>query len=176
MISILLIIANIVVFYLLRKDRLDADKLGMSYYHVFVNHQYYRLFTAAFCHVDIYHLICNLVSLYNVGTAIERLFGSFGMLCIYFGSMILGELASLWMHHNVNDDYTLSIGASGPIFGLEGAYVLLIFLYYRNRAFGMLGSNLISMAVISLLPGVDGKTHLCCLIAGGIIAFLLRLF
>ena len=173
MITFILIGINLVAFYLIRKGRLDSDNLAMSYYKVFHNREFYRLLTAAFTHVDLRHIAFNMISLYVVGSDIEAIFGPGRLLIIYFGSMIFGEMASLWMHHNIGEDYTMSIGASGAIFGLEGAYYMLIFFIFGISAIRNSLSSLAALFLMSIQPHVDGKTHLCCMIVGCIIAYLM---
>ena len=82
--TILLIIINAVVFFMIRSGRLQIENLGMSYHLVFNRRQYYRLLTTGFTHREITHIIFNMMSLYNVGSTIELLFGHLGFLLIYF--------------------------------------------------------------------------------------------
>ncbi len=53
--TLLLIFINVIVFFLIRNGRLDADDLDMSYHTVFNLRQYHRILTSAFCHVDPIH-------------------------------------------------------------------------------------------------------------------------
>lgn len=174
--TILLILINIVVFILIRTGRLQIEDLGMSYHLVFNRKQYYRLLTTAFTHREITHILFNMMSLYNVGSTIELLFGHFGFLLIYFGSMIIGHIIALQLRHNDRDDYTMSIGASGAIYGIIGAYFLLIVKFYGFSAIGEMLRPIISMVVLSLLPGIDGKSHISCMAVGMAIAYLLIQF
>lgn len=174
--TLLLIIANIVVFILIRNGKLDIEDLGMSYHLVFNRRQYYRLLTAGFIHREITHIFFNMLSLYNVGGTIELLFGHLGFLLIYFGSMTIGHILALLLRHNNRDDYTMSIGASGAVYGVIGAYVVLIVRYYGLSALSEMIRPAVSMLVMSMLPGIDGKSHICCLAAGIVIAYLLMQF
>ncbi len=174
--TILLIIINAVVFFMIRSGKLQIEDLGMSYHLVFNRRQYYRLLTTGFTHREITHIIFNMMSLYNVGSTIELLFGHLGFLLIYFGSMIFGHIIALQLRHNDRDDYTMSIGASGAIYGLIGAYFLLIMKYYGFSAISEMIRPLISMVVLSLLPGIDGKSHISCMAVGMAITYLLIKF
>ena len=174
--TILLIIINAVVFFMIRSGRLQIEDLGMSYHLVFNRRQYYRLLTTGFTHREITHIIFNMMSLYNVGSTIELLFGHLGFLLIYFGSMIFGHIIALQLRHNDRDDYTMSIGASGAIYGLIGAYFLLIMKYYGFSAISEMIRPIISMVVLSLLPGIDGKSHISCMAVGMAITYLLIKF
>lgn len=95
------------------------------------------------------------------------------MLLIYFGSMIAGKFLALQIRHNRRDDYTMSLGASGAISGLIGAY-----LYFVTRRYGLDGlmsmmRPLVSLAMMSMLPGVDGTSHVCGLSMGMLLGWLL---
>ena len=173
MLTYLLILINTLVFLMIRANKLDADRMSVSYYSFSVNKEYYRILTSAFAHYDLYHFLTNMISLYNIGTICEDTFGSMKMLLIYFISMIVGKYLAILIRHNRHDDYTLSLGASGAISGLFGAYMLLVMYYYGVEALSYFVRPILSMAIISVLPGVDGTSHLCCLSIGMVVAYLL---
>ena len=84
--------------------------------------QYYRLVTSGFLHADWRHLILNMVSLYFFGPALELWFGVEQFLAIYLGSIIGGNLLSLYVHRH--HEYR-AYGASGGVCGLIFAHILL---------------------------------------------------
>ena len=172
----LLILINLIVFYLVRTGKLEGDDLAVSYHQVFNRKEYQRILTSAFTHVDPLHLVCNMLSLYNVGPAVQSIYGKSGFLLLYFGSLLLGRLMALQIRHNRHDDYSLSLGASGAICGLIGAYLLFVARYYGMDGLLSMSRSLISLAIMSVLPGVDGTSHVCCLSMGMAIAFVLLLF
>lgn len=173
--TLLLIFINVIVFFLIRNGRLDADDLDMSYHTVFNLRQYHRILTSAFCHVDPIHLLMNMISLYNVGSFAESYFGHLRILLIYFVSMILGKCFSLYIRHSNRDDYTSSMGASGAISGLLGAYFLVILHRYGFSGMQYLLRPVVSLVMISALPGVDGTSHFCCMAVGMALTWLLYL-
>ena len=175
MITILLILINTMVFALIRARKLDADDLSSSYYTVSVQKDYKRIITSAFSHYDVYHFLTNMISLYNIGNVTEDLFGEVLMLVIYFGSMILGKIMSLMIRHNRHDDYTSSLGASGAICGLLGAYILVVMRYYGFSALQYFYRPLFSLVIMSVLPGIDGTSHICCFSMGMVIAYIITL-
>ena len=63
MITILLVIANVIVFFLIRSGKLDAEELSVSYHTVYNRKEYKRIITSAFTHVDIMHIVFNMISL-----------------------------------------------------------------------------------------------------------------
>lgn len=173
MFTYLLVLINIVVFMMVMGGRLDSDDLAVSYHSVFNRKEYYRILTSSFTHSDIAHIACNMISLINIGTAAESIFGSGQMLVIYFGSMILGKFLALQIRHNRRDDYTMSQGASGAICGLIGAYLLVVMKYFGMDGLLSMGRSLASLVIMSVLPGVDGTSHFSCLAMGMVIAWLL---
>jgi len=84
--------------------------------------QYYRLVTSGFLHADWGHLGLNMVSLYFFGPSIERVLGYEQFLYIYLGSIIGGNLLSLYVHRH--HEYR-AYGASGGVCGIIFAYILL---------------------------------------------------
>jgi membrane associated rhomboid family serine protease len=84
--------------------------------------QPYRLVTSGFLHLDLPHLVMNMVSLYFFGPLIERVFGPAQFLAIYFAALIGGSLLALYVHRY--HDYR-ALGASGAVAGVIFAYILL---------------------------------------------------
>jgi membrane associated rhomboid family serine protease len=84
--------------------------------------QYYRLVTSGFLHADWRHLALNMVSLYFFGPVLELLFGVEQFLAIYLGSIVGGNLLSLYVHRH--HEYR-AYGASGGVCGLIFAHILL---------------------------------------------------
>ena len=89
---------------------------------------------------------------------------------------MLGKLASLYLRHYNHDDYSSSLGASGAISGLLGAYFLVVLRHYGFSGFEYLLRPIISLVLISSIPGVDGTSHFCCMAVGIVISYLLLMF
>jgi membrane associated rhomboid family serine protease len=84
--------------------------------------EFYRLVTSAFLHSGWPHLILNMMSLYAFAVPIELYYGRSEFLMIYFGSIVGGDLLSLYVHrHHVYQSY----GASGGVCGIIFAYMML---------------------------------------------------
>lgn len=132
----------------------------------------YRLVTSIFLHAGIIHLACNMYSLYILGPQLESFFGKTKYTIIFIGSGIIGNLVSLLFLK----DYTVSVGASGAIFGLLGA--LLYFGYhYRVYLSGVLRSQIIPVIVLNLiigfsLSGINNAAHIGGLIGGLLLSML----
>ena len=130
--------------------------------------EYYRLLTSAFIHADIFHILLNMYALYVIGPQIESFFGKARYIFIYLISAFTGNLLSmLFLGSN-----TVSLGASGAIFGLLGS--LLYFGYhYRVYLGNVMKSQVIPIVLLNLcmgfLPGIDMSSHIGGMI-GGIIS------
>lgn len=169
------LLANIIVFLLMYNGKLELTKLAESYDTVITKKQYYRIITAAFTHRSIIHIIFNMIALYGVGRVISVYFGTLGFIFIYFGSIIIGQLLSLYIHHNNGEDYIYSVGASGGICGLIGAYLVLIITIFGFSGISRIATTLGYMIIMSFLPNVDGTAHISCLAVGIGLAYLLTL-
>lgn len=132
----------------------------------FEDGEYYRLLTSTFLHGGFVHLLVNMISLIQIGPAVGSYFGTLGFFLIYIGSGLTGSLASAVFNN------TLSVGASGAIFGLVGA--LLSVAIFRSQV-GLL-SNLIGIIAINLFIGytsggrIDNWGHIGGLFGGFVIA------
>lgn len=108
--------------------------------------QLWRLFTAMFIHIGIEHLLFNMVTLYFIGTQIEMIFGAKRYLGIYLLSGIGGNLVTFAFDPN-----SISAGASTAIFGLFGAYLMLIESYRNNPVIQFLARQFLIFIVINVV-------------------------
>ncbi len=138
------------------------------------NGEYYRFVTSMFLHSGIMHLASNCVYLYYFGVRSEKLLGSGRFLLLYFAAGLCGGLFSLFFE----DGYGVSIGASGAMYGLLGAMLLLT----KKRGPQYTGMNYATMLLLALTavgfgflePGVDNMAHIGGLLGGmGMFALLL---
>jgi rhomboid protease GluP len=131
----------------------------------------WRLFTVALVHGGLTHLFFNMFSLLVLGNPIEAALGKARFLVIFFASLLTGSLASIYL---TNELY-VSVGASGAIFGLFGAFIAM-----RNRIsegardiYVIVGLNFVFGFI---LGGVDWRAHLGGLVGGYLTtAILLRI-
>ena len=126
--------------------------------------EWYRILTVALIHGGLMHLGFNMYALLVLGNPLEHLFGRVRFLSIFFFSLIAGSLTSLYL----NPAYQLSVGVSGALFGLFGAFALV-----ARRIGADVKSILviigINFAMAFFLPGIDWHAHIGGLI-GGLIA------
>jgi membrane associated rhomboid family serine protease len=133
--------------------------------------EWYRLITAGFLHAGLTHLLFNALALYTLGTPFEALYGRVRYALLLLGSLIAGSFASI----TFNAENQVSVGASGAIFGLFGALVIV-----RKR----LGADMRSIltlltinAVIAIaIPNIDWKAHLGGFACGCTLALLYKPF
>jgi rhomboid protease GluP len=100
---------------------------------VLLGGQWVRIVTAMFVHVGIIHLATNMWCLWNLGLLAEPLMGSWGVLAAYLLTGAAGNLLStLWnFTHPLSDGaggvyYAAGAGASGAVFGIAGALIVLL--------------------------------------------------
>jgi rhomboid protease GluP len=112
-------------------DRLmlwGADHAGAVLY----GGEWWRIVTAMFVHVGILHLATNMWCLWNLGLLAEPLMGSFGVFSAYLLTGAAGNLLSTFvnfvrpLHENGAIAYPVGAGASGAVFGLAGALIVLL--------------------------------------------------
>lgn len=139
--------------------------LGANNRGLVLHGEYYRLITCAFLHGSLLHLFVNMYSLWIIGSQVETYIGKIKYLIIYLLSALMGSLFSIIFLEN-----SLSVGASGAIFGLMGA--LLYFGYhYRLYLSNALTSQIIPIIVLNLSLGfistsIDNGAHIGGLIGG----------
>jgi rhomboid protease GluP len=148
-------------------------ELGMKSGPAIVSGEYWRFLTPIFLHIGILHLFVNMYSLYAIGPAVERFFGTPRFIAQYLLAGFAGVIFSLAFSPSP------SAGASGAIFGLLGS--LGAFLYIHRELFGQFGRvQLRQIALVALLnlglglmPGIDNWGHLGGLLAGTFLTLLI---
>ena len=125
--------------------------------------QWWRLASAMFLHGGILHFGLNMWAVHNLGGELERIYGARNFLLLYFGAGWLGGLASLIWSGN-------SVGASGAIFGLAGAWLAISL---KNKAyFKAFGTQVLGVVLINLVIGfqlganIDNYAHVGGLVGG----------
>lgn len=135
--------------------------------------QWWRLLGAAFLHIGWVHILVNMYSLYAVGPTLERFFGNLRFLGVYTLSALFGSLASAFFGGG-----HISAGASGAIFGLFGAAVVLGLRHktaipkpiQQQLVKGMLPAIGYNLAFGFSQSGIDNSAHLGGLLAGSLAA------
>jgi membrane associated rhomboid family serine protease len=132
-ISLVIIIVNVIFSYKGLKDRAFFDRYAFVVERILLFKEYWRLITSGFLHVSWKHLLFNMISLLMFSFLLEADLGSVQFLVLYFGSLLGGDLLSLFIHRH-NSDYS-SVGASGAICGVIFAAIAL----YPGMSVSLLG-------------------------------------
>ena len=134
------------------------------------SNEWYRLITVALTHGGLMHLGFNMYSLYILGTPIESAYGRNKFLVIFTVSLLTGSFASVFF----NNGNFVSVGASGAVFGLFGAFLIVgktIGVNIREIAI-IIGLNFVFGFIFG---GVDWRAHLGGLFGGALAAQLILL-
>jgi membrane associated rhomboid family serine protease len=146
---------------LLAKAALDGPDVA--------NGDWWRIITAGFMHYSFLHLLFNMYALYILGQMLEPVIGSVRFGLIYFVSLICGSVGAL-----IVTPHALTAGASGAVFGLLGAGILVL----RHRGINPLQSGLgiwlfLNLAITFTVSNISIGGHIGGLIGGVISAFIL---
>jgi membrane associated rhomboid family serine protease len=124
--------------------------------------EWWRLVTSAFIHASIIHLLFNMLMLWWFGSALEALLGRARYLGIYFVSVLGGAAGALL----ATQSNQLTVGASGAVFGILGAGVVLERRNVMVFGGGALTVVVLNLALTFLIPGISIGGHLGGLAAG----------
>jgi rhomboid protease GluP len=131
--------------------------------------QWWRLIMPIFLHSGLMHIAVNSVTLYFIGMQIESLFGHWRFTLIYLLSGIVGNIASFVFNTGI------SVGASTALFGLFGAFFMLVEAFRQNTAIRAMGQQFALFIVLNLAfdlfnPGIDLAGHVGGLLGGFLVA------
>jgi membrane associated rhomboid family serine protease len=108
-----------------------------------VNDEWYRMITSGFLHATITHVGFNMLMLWWFGSALEGLLGRARFLAVYVVSLVAGSAGALLLSPDVP-----TVGASGAVFGILGAGIVL-----ERRGVAVFGGSALGVALINLLLG-----------------------
>ena len=141
-----------------------------------IHHEYWRLLTAGFLHYDLTHIVLNTLFLLLVGPVVERRAGTAWLLLIFLSGSVASCIGML-VKHLLWPSEGVSLGASGGLFALLGAGLVLVFrLPSQSRLVRLrLLIPLVLGLTYSVLPRVTMIGHFVGLAVGTTIAFLIPL-
>jgi len=131
--------------------------------------EWYRLITAGFLHVGLWHIALNMLALWFLGSQLEPLVGRVTFAVVYMSSLLAGSLGVI-----IVSPHEITVGASGAIFGLLGFAVA----YQRSRGINIWQSGLGAILVLNLLftfgvSGISIGGHVGGLIGGYVCGLIL---
>ena len=135
----------------------------------------WRIATYSFFHFDWLHLILNVGLLWWIGRIVEAQAGIGRGALIYLAS-VLCSAAAILLVHIWHPKEGATVGASGGVFGLLGA--ALVILHRRNKGESFLNWLWIALAIgfaISFLPNISMAGHIGGLIGGVAVAIFIRM-
>lgn len=176
-----LIVINVVVFLWEVADGLSvtggATHVPWVWYHGILagpfltggQHQYWRLLTSGFLHASIYHVGLNMLSLYFVGRSLEPAIGRTYFAAVYFTGLLAGSFGVLAFTPDAP-----TLGASGAIFGVFGALIMIA----RARRIPLWQSGLLPILIFNLvytltIAGVSIGGHVGGCLSGFITGWLI---
>lgn len=181
-VNTIIIVINVVVFAVLTflGDTTDVQFMhhhGANFWpSVIEEHEYYRLLICTFIHFGISHLFNNMLVLAYIGDNLERALGKVKYLVLYLAAGI-GSSAVSAVWSMFKDEYSVSGGASGAIFGVVGA-LLVIVIKNRGQLEDLSSRQLMFFAGFSIYHGVtsagiDNMAHISGFLIGALLGGLL---
>ena len=154
--------------------RADLLAWGADYGPAVAHGQWWRLMSSVFLHGSVLHLLNNMALLWVLGELLEDDVGTVRFTAIDLVAGLGSSLASIWWHTT-----TVGVGASGAIFGLMGAAMVLAWRRALPEEVG--GVVLLLSAILGginlvmgfIMPGVDNAAHLGGLLTGALLGLAL---
>ncbi len=181
-VTIGLVSVNVVVFILCSfKGEMLYERGRLDVFEILINKEYGRIFWAMFLHSGVNHIFNNMLILFFLGSMIERELGHIKYAFLYLLSGIGGNLLSFFAKV-VNNDISVSLGASGAVFGLDGVLLAMV-LFSDRKMENVTPARVMLMVLYSLYSGftghnIDNAAHVGGLLTGflasGVLIFVQR--
>lgn len=152
----------------------DTDSLiawGANFRPATLEGEPWRLLTSCFLHIGIFHLLMNLYALLYIGTLLEPHLGRLRFSSAYLLTGIAASATSLWWN-----EFSVSAGASGAIFGMYGVFLAmlttnLIEAAARKALLTSIGLFVAYNLLYGMQGGVDNAAHIGGLVSGLIFGY-----
>ncbi len=127
----------------------------------------WRFLTAAFLHSpgSLFHIVFNMLALWMTGPYLEAALGRARYVTLYLVSALGGSVGALVLAPLTHAWGTPMVGASGAVFGLFGA-VLVVLRRLGRDAGGIVGVIVLNVVLSFVLPGIAWQAHLGGLVVG----------
>src|SRR5581483_9577951 len=127
---------------------------------------WWRLITSAFLHASLIHIAFNMLALLWFGDPVERYLGHWRFLLVYAVSGLAGSAGAL-----IANPLAVTVGASGAIFGMLGAMLIIEYQLTGSLAGNALTLIAVNLAFSFAVPNISYGGHIGGLI-GGILSTL----
>lgn len=136
--------------------------------------QWWRIVTGGFLHANLLHIGFNMYVLYILGMQLEPVLGRVRFAAVYAVSLLAGSLGAL-----IVTPHAVTVGASGAVFGIMGAFAVEMrarqLPLMQGGLGGVGGLILINLVISFTLPGISWGGHVGGLIGGALAALVLQL-
>ena len=122
LVTIIIIAANVIISFKGFNDYSFFDKYKFNVGGV-QRGEKLRMLSCGFLHADTQHLLFNMLSLYFFADVVIALLSPIQFLLVYFGSLLVGSLLSLYFHKS--EYHYSAVGASGAVSGIIYSAILL---------------------------------------------------
>jgi len=147
----------------------------------------WTILTSMFVHGTFWHIFANMITLYFFGMYLSRLVGNSRFLIVYFGGGILGNifyivltiLGGIFAISFLGSPFIPAIGASGAVFALAGALVVMrpklpVIIFPIPAPIPLWVAVIGGFLILSFLPHIAWQAHLGGLVLGLIAGYIFR--
>jgi uncharacterized protein len=135
----------------------------------------WTIITAMFVHENFYHIFGNMLTLYFFGRVLLQIIGQGMFLALYFIGGVLGNIVFILLNLNT---YNLVIGASGAVYAIAGALVVMMpnlrVMMWFIAPMPLWVVVLIFFVLWSFIPGVAWQAHMGGLVTGLVAGYIFK--
>ncbi|TXH22167.1 MAG: rhomboid family intramembrane serine protease [Chitinophagaceae bacterium] len=151
----------------------DLLNWGASYKPLTTNGQWWRLLTNTFIHSGLIHILINMYGLLFIGIFLEPVLGKKKFIFVYLLAGISASITSLVLYNA-----TISVGASGAIFGLYGCFLacMLLKVFPPKFRVAFIISTIVFVGyylLIGFRGSKDNAAHISGLLCGFVLGIMM---